>query len=51
VRIPNCVRLRRDGADEVAGIAPDVSLPSYAGESSAQHADRIIELAAARIKP
>ncbi len=51
VRIPNCVRLRRDGADEVAGIAPDISLPSYAGESSAQHAARIIELAAARIKP
>jgi hypothetical protein len=32
-RIPNCVRLRSDGTDEVAGIAPDIPLSQNPGES------------------
>jgi|GEM_PF-272350 len=27
-RIPNCVRLRADGTDEVAGVKPDLSVPA-----------------------
>jgi C-terminal processing protease CtpA/Prc len=44
VRIPNCVRLRRGGADEAAGIAPNIELPSYDGESAARHAQRIVNV-------
>jgi hypothetical protein len=43
VRIPNCVRLRRDGTDEVAGIAPDIAVPTYQNEDSGQRATRLIE--------
>jgi Peptidase family S41 len=33
-RIPNCVRLRTDGTDEVAGIVPDLPLKPIPGESA-----------------
>jgi hypothetical protein len=33
IRIPNCVRLRADGTDEVAGIAPDFPVLPAANES------------------
>ncbi|MCD5329566.1 S41 family peptidase [Chromobacterium piscinae] len=32
-RIPDCVRLRADGSDEVAGIAPDLPVSAAPGES------------------
>ncbi len=38
--IPNCVRLRADGADDVAGVAPDLPLIQEAGESARAHAAR-----------
>jgi hypothetical protein len=43
VRIPNCVRLRRDGTDEVAGIAPDIPVTAYQNEDGGQRATRLIE--------
>ncbi|MES2058467.1 MAG: S41 family peptidase [Pseudomonadota bacterium] len=41
-RIPNCIRLRADGTDEVAGIAPDFPLPPTEGESPRARAARVI---------
>jgi hypothetical protein len=32
-RIPNCMRLRADGTNEVAGVAPNLGVPETAGES------------------
>jgi hypothetical protein len=32
-RIPNCMRLRADGSDEVAGVTADLAAPEVAGES------------------
>jgi hypothetical protein len=42
-RMPNCVRLRRDGSNEVAGIEPDLPLPAVAGESQRGRAARLLE--------
>ncbi|MEG2804571.1 S41 family peptidase [Stenotrophomonas sp.] len=42
VRIPNCVRLRADGSDEVAGIAPDLPLEMQAGENARARAQRLL---------
>lgn len=41
-RIPNCMRLRADGSDEVAGIAPDFPLAPVKGESSRARAARAL---------
>jgi hypothetical protein len=41
-RIPNCVRLRADGSDEVAGIAPDLPVLPIEGESKRAWAMRIL---------
>ncbi len=41
-RLPNCVRLRADGADEVAGVAPDIPLPPTEGESDRARAMRAL---------
>jgi hypothetical protein len=41
-RIPNCVRLRGDGTDEVAGIAPDLPTPAQPGESARSSAARTL---------
>jgi hypothetical protein len=41
-RIPNCVRLRKDGTNEAAGLRPDLYVPLYLGETSAQHAERLL---------
>jgi hypothetical protein len=38
VRVPDCVRLRADGSDEVAGIVPDVLLPFTSRDSPYQRA-------------
>lgn len=43
LRMPNCVRLRSDGSDEVAGIAPDLPLPPREGENARARAQRAIE--------
>lgn len=40
-RIPNCVRIRADGTDEVAGIKPDLPIPMIVGEDSKARAGRI----------
>jgi C-terminal processing protease CtpA/Prc len=42
-RVPNCVRLRADGTDEVAGIAPDLPLQAEPGESPRSLAARILQ--------
>ena len=45
-RIPNCVRLRSDGSDEVAGIAPDLPVTPLPGESSRGLAARALSVLA-----
>ncbi|HKQ12784.1 MAG TPA: S41 family peptidase, partial [Steroidobacteraceae bacterium] len=42
VRIPNCVRLRADGTDEVAGVAPDFPVLPTANESPRARAARVL---------
>jgi len=46
-RIPDCVRLRADGSDEVAGIKPDLPLLPTEGESDRARAARALALVAA----
>ena len=41
-RIPNCMRLRADGTDEVAGIAADLPLAPITGESGRARAARAL---------
>jgi len=43
-RVPNCVRLRRDGTDEVAGIKPDLPVLPTEGEDARARAARMLEL-------
>jgi hypothetical protein len=43
-RIPDCMRLRANGADEVAGISPDIPLPAREGESARARAARALRL-------
>ncbi|HEX8169869.1 MAG TPA: S41 family peptidase [Thermoanaerobaculia bacterium] len=42
-RIPNCVRLRADGTDEVAGVRPDIAILPTEGENSRARATRVLE--------
>jgi hypothetical protein len=42
VRMPDCVRLRRDGSNEVAGVTPDVLVPWAAWESPFTKADKLL---------
>jgi C-terminal processing protease CtpA/Prc len=42
-RIPNCVRMRGDSTDEVAGVSPDLPVLPAEGESARQRAQRIVE--------
>jgi C-terminal processing protease CtpA/Prc len=42
IRIPNCVRLRADGTDEVAGIAADLPVLPAANESPRARAARVL---------
>ncbi len=46
LRIPNCVRLRADGTDEVRGVSPDDLMPPSEGVSDRARAARVLELAA-----
>lgn len=41
-RVPNCVRLRADGTDEVSGIKPDLSVLPTEGESGRARAFRVL---------
>lgn len=41
--LPDCVRLRADGSDEVAGVEPDLPVAPIAGEDAAAHAGRLVE--------
>ncbi|UTH73400.1 S41 family peptidase [Chromobacterium sp. IIBBL 290-4] len=43
-RIPNCVRLRKDGSDEVAGIQPDIALPDMPGASPRAKAQKVLDM-------
>ena len=46
-RVPNCMRLRADGTDEVAGIAPDLPVAPTEGESDRARAARVLRTVAA----
>ncbi|OHX11512.1 hypothetical protein BI347_17765 [Chromobacterium sphagni] len=48
-RIPDCVRQRADGGDEVAGILPDLPLQAREGESRRALAQRTLQAIAADI--
>jgi hypothetical protein len=41
-RMPNCVRLRHDGSNEVAGIEPDLQVAAVAGETGRGRAARLL---------
>lgn len=43
-RIGNCVRLRMDGSDEVAGIQPDIPVPPVENESARARAMRLLRM-------
>ena len=49
-RVPNCIRLRADGTNEVAGITPDIPVEPTEGESDRARAVRILETLAADMK-
>jgi len=40
--VPNCVRLREDGSDEVAGDTPDLPILPAEGESETARAGRVV---------
>jgi hypothetical protein len=42
-RVPDCVRLRADGTDEVAGIQPDLAVSQREGESPRTLATRVLD--------
>ena len=50
-RVPNCMRLRADGTDEVAGIAPDLPVVPTEWESDRARAARVLQTVAAELKP
>lgn len=50
-RTPNCIRLRADGTNEVAGVSPDLSVEPTEGESDRARAVRILQTVAADLKP
>ncbi|MFT3709838.1 MAG: S41 family peptidase [Archangium sp.] len=41
--VPNCVRLRDDGTDDVAGVNPDFVVPVVPGESGRVRASKILD--------
>jgi Peptidase family S41 len=48
--VPNCVRLRKDGTDEVAGIKPDIPVLPTRGEDTRARAARMLELIEADLR-
>jgi hypothetical protein len=49
-RVPNCVRLRADGGDEVAGIRPDLPVLPREGEDGRGRAARVVAAVEADLK-
>lgn len=49
LRIPDCLRLRADGSNEVSGIKPDIPVLPTDGEDTRQRANRLIEAVAADV--
>ena len=49
-RVPNCVRLRANGSDEVAGITPDLPVVPTEGESDRARAARMLRVVAADLE-
>lgn len=45
-RMPNCIRLRADGSDEVAGVVPDLPVLATEGESRRARAARVLDTVA-----
>jgi peptidase S41-like protein len=43
VKMPDCVRLRRNGMNEAAGVTPDVLIPWSAHDSPAIKAEKLLE--------
>ncbi len=50
-RVPNCVRLRADGTDEVAGVRPDVPVFPVAGENARARGLRMMQALTADLRP
>lgn len=46
-RVPNCLRLRADGANEEAGVSPDLPILPTEGESDRARAERMLRAVAA----
>jgi hypothetical protein len=44
VKIPDCVRLRADGTNEVAGITPDILIPWRPNDSRYQRVKRVFDV-------
>jgi hypothetical protein len=44
VKIPDCVRVRADGSNEVAGITPDTLIPWRSGDSPYQKVKRVVDI-------
>jgi hypothetical protein len=42
-RVPNCMRLRKDGTNEVAGIRPDIAILPSENEDTNQRTERLLE--------
>ncbi len=42
-RVPNCVRMRADGTDEVSGVRADIPIPPREGEDSVGRAQRTLD--------
>ena len=49
-RTPNCLRLRADGANEEAGISPDLPVLPTEGESDRARGERALQVIAADIR-
>ena len=50
-RVPNCIRLRADGTDEVAGVTPNLPIDPTEGESDRARAARVLQTVAGDLKP
>jgi hypothetical protein len=49
-RVPNCVRLRADGGNEVAGVKPDLPVLPAEGENDRARAYRLLDAVAADLR-
>jgi hypothetical protein len=50
VRMPDCVRFRADGSNEVDGVTPDVYVPWRIADSPFQRADKVYRVLTERIR-